>query len=277
MVKICVASVFASDNDVNQKWLDLQLRFLQKTTANYDHYAVVVEKSSEENEAVFRSKTNVIIPDRSSYRDRPKLPPYLGCHKHLRGLNKVQALFKENIGKYDGFLLLDSDAFPVQTGWLETLHTAMSGSNTGKDIAVAQRFEHMENRLHCSILYCLPHAVNNLHFHHAEIDGGCMLATRELDMVIGDYQVALRNKVFPLVNSNQHKVHPLMCLVYYHMFYHHGAASREAMYRSNIMYWNFVLRGYVKNVNIKIQQKQLTDRLFDDPERFIEYLSGWNA
>ncbi|MHA2084155.1 MAG: hypothetical protein ACXABD_10400 [Candidatus Thorarchaeota archaeon] len=274
MVKVCVASVFANDDKTNQDWLDLQLRFLRRTTPQFDHYAVIMENTSEEGEAVFRSKTEVIIPDRSPYPDNP-WPP-IGCHMHLRGLHTIHALFKEKLADYSGFLLLDSDAFPVMHNWADHLTRIMRDSVYGKDVAITLRTEHLENRLHGCAMYCLPQAIHNLNFHHKEEPGGCLLGMRELDTQIGDYQDKMRDRVFPLLNSNQHKVHPLFCMVYYNMFYHQGCGSRRASYRGTTNYWNHVLGGYVQRTDLWAQQQQFTRQLFEDPEGFVQYLRGWD-
>jgi len=274
MKSVCVASVFANDNDENQKWLDLQLYWVRKTTPNAEHYAVVMEQSSAEGEAAFREKTNVIIPDRSPY-PAAGWPPK-GCHAHVRGLRTLVDFFKSNIDKYSSFLILDSDAFPVMIGWHDVLKTMLACTYPGKDIAIPLRFEHLEQRLHACILFCLPAAVNNLDFKHRGMPGGDLLGLNEIDTTIGHYQDKYRNRVFPLLNSNQRKVHPLMCMVYYNMFYHHGAGSRSASYRGTANYWDAVLDGYVVNTPPNQQQQAFTEQLFADAPKFISYLRGWD-
>jgi hypothetical protein len=65
-------------------------------------------------------------------------------------------------------------------------------------------------------------------------------------------------------------------MVYYNMFYHHGAGSRPATMRGTNNYWDFVMDGYVANHGILHQQKQFTNQLFEDPDKFIGYLRGWD-
>jgi hypothetical protein len=282
MAAICVASVYASDNAENQKWLDLQLYWLRQTTPGAEHFAIIMENTSKEGEAAFRDKTNVIIPDRSPLprtkmlgpRSRPWPPP---CgHSHKRGVDTALELFKKGAANYDGFLLLDSDAFPIMPNWHALLTKVMKTSNKGKDIAIPLRFEHLEQRLHSCILFCLPLVLEHLDFQHEKMPQGDLLGLCELDLTIGKYQTELRNRVFPLLNSNQHKVHPLLSMVYYNMFYHHGAGSRPATMRGTSNYWDFVMDGYVANHGILHQQKQFTNQLFEDPDKFIGYLRGWD-
>lgn len=279
MAKICVASVYANDDAQNQKWLDLQLYWLSKTTPEAEHFAIIMENASKEGEVAFRNKTNVIIPDRSPLprtkmlgaKHRPWPPP---CgHSHLRGVNAALDLFKKGVADYDGFLLLDSDAFPVMPNWYPLLTHVMKAVSRGKDIAIPLRFEHLEQRLHSCILFCLPVALEHLEFQHEKMPQGDLIGLTELDLTIGKYQTELRDRVFPLLNSNQHKVHPLLSMVYYNMFYHHGAGSRPASMRGTNNYWDFVKVGR----NILHQQKQFTSQLFEDSPKFIRYLRGWDC
>ena len=274
MKPICVASVYANDNVENQKWLDLQLWWLGKTTPNAEHHAIIMEQVSAKGEASFREKTNVIIPDRSPYQVN-RWPPK-SCHAHLRGLHTIVDFFKKNIDDYDSLLILDSDAFPVMPNWAPRLKHMLQNTCHGKDIAIPLRFEHIENRLHACVLFCLPHAVDNLDFQHRKMPSGDMLGLNEHDTTIGAYQDKLRNRAFPMLNSNQHKVHPLMCMLYYNMFYHHGAGSRPVSYRGTANYWTHVLGGYVVNTDLVEQQRAFTEQLFEDSPKFIQYLRGWS-
>tara|TARA_R110000751_G_scaffold1985_12_gene7647 strand:+ start:2742 stop:3593 length:852 start_codon:yes stop_codon:yes gene_type:complete len=282
MAKVCVASVYANDNAENQEWLDMQLYWLQKTTPKAEHFAIIMESVSDAGEAAFRDKTNVIIPDRSPLPETRMLgkksrlwPPPCG-HSHKRGMNTALNLFKKDAAKYEGFLFLDSDAFPVMPNWAGHLTKIMKTSNRGKDIAIPLRFEHIEQRLHSCILFCLPHALEHISFQHEKMPQGDLLGLNELDLTIGKYQTELRDRVFTLLNSNQHKVHPLLSMVYYNMFYHHGAGSRPATMRATNNYWDRVMVGYVANQPLLKQQKQFTERLFADAPKFINYLRGWN-
>jgi hypothetical protein len=63
--------------------------------------------------------------------------------------------------------------------------------------------------------------------------GTDLVGNEERDVGIEHFE-SHRKEVFTLVRSNQFNVHPVMCGVYYDMFYHHGLGSLPRHYDSDL-------------------------------------------
>jgi hypothetical protein len=81
--KLIVGTVYASDNEIQQKWLDLQLRYLKATTDDFDHVAVV---SSGIANNFFEQRTKVIVPSDTTLH---------ASEAHVNGLNMILAYFRD--------------------------------------------------------------------------------------------------------------------------------------------------------------------------------------
>jgi hypothetical protein len=90
----------------------------------------------------------------------------------------------------------------------------------------------------------------------------------EGDVCVSAYQNERRRKVWPLMRSNQFNLHPVVCGIYYDMFYHHGCGSGrrdiKTMLRSGD-YWDVSAD----------EMSQYTRRLMDNPKEFVGKLAGW--
>ncbi len=96
-----------------------------------------------------------------------------------------------------------------------------------------------------------------------------LVGNLEFDVTVPYYQYAGREKVYTLVRSNCLNIHPLLCGVYFDMFYHHGCGSgREFLVRSQ-PYWAHA-------VEEDIDVNALTTQLMENPSDFICRLAGWN-
>ncbi len=236
-----MGTLFSNDSSEQKKWLDLQLDYFKKTTEDFDH-VVRLTKPSE----TFSQITNVVV---SKHQD------------HYSGLRKLLELFKKNQDYYDHFLFIDSDAFPVRKNWLDILTEKM----TNHEVATAIRFENLEQRLHASVLFCKKSAINQLDFPIIKKPIPDLLGRNDNDVIISPYEFA-RKLVFPLVRSNKTELHPLLCGVYYDMFYHHGCGSRSFYMRSE-EYWDHI------EINKNVQE--FTNKLMNNPVEFINTLI-WN-
>lgn len=251
--KIAVGSIFINDVGMQRRWLDLQLKFLKATTANFDHYALVFDKKS----TYFDDRTNVIPCGPEGKRVR-------NSQAHIAGLKHVLATFKGK-NQYDYFLFLDSDAFPIRINWIDLLTQRMANSF---EIAVPIRFENLEQRLHASILFCKPSALSHLSFASRNI-GSDLLQGSENDVTIGDYQDKRRRQAYILMRSNKFSVNPLLCGVYSDMFYHHCCGSGRNYNMRARTYWDHI-------APVNTDPQKFTDELMAKPEEFVSKLAGWN-
>lgn len=266
---VLIGTVFANDSQKQQDWLDLQLNFISRTTKSYDHVAVVTEGLSND---YFASKTNVLIPPDTSLRL---------SRAHHQGLQMLLKHFREHSSEYSSFLFIDSDAFPIKKGWWSELMLKLSTSQIfdksgmalcskgrEREIAIALRPENLESRLHASILLAKPTALQHLDFEFGNAPHRDLLSEQEPDIYLPAYESDRRAFALPLMRSNKVNVNPVACGIYYDMFYHHCCGSgREFLVRGQ-GYWDRVCNMY--------DITQFTDKLFANPEYFVENLAGWN-
>lgn len=268
MKKLLVGSVFATSDDTQQRWLDLQLRFLDATTYDYDHVAVVSDGPSD----AFSGRTKVMVPDDLTLE---------ASDAHVNGLSMLLNHFREKQDDYHNFLFLDGDAFPIRKSWLGSLLTRMepaqvfdlngiampSASGDRYEVAVVLRCENLESRLHASVLFAKKEALPHLSFEIGLV-GNDLLAKPEEDVHIPAYQFDRRKLALPLLRSNQYNVHPLACGVYYDMFYHHSCGSGR--------WFNLRAKSYYGRIVKPVESIQpLTSQLFSNPTAFVSRLAGW--
>lgn len=268
--RLLIGSVFANDSPQQQQWLDLQLKYLQATTPEFDHLAVVMTGTTN---SYFADHTNVLVPENTTET---------ASVAHLIGLQLLKQEFDKRVDSYDNFLFIDSDAFPIRMNWTNVLlrsmepqdqfvnGTAISLGTTGRnyEIAVALRSENLETRLHASILFAKKQALPHLGFTD-NVVGNDLLGNPEEDINLDVYQNQRRNFAMPLIRTNQYNVHPLACGIYYDMFYHHCCGSgRHFNVRSN---------SYFGRIIPSVQDlSHLTNQLMNSPNEFIHKLAGWN-
>lgn len=240
-----------NDTDVRQqRWLRLQLNYIKATTQNYKHVICLTGHGG----AFSKTHTEVIHVPARTKRTGPN-------RAHVVGLNGLAEYFRERTGEFDCYVILDSDAFPIRRHWASMLMRQLRKYN--KEIAIARRFECLENRAHSSILFALPEALPHLRFEVAPI-GYDLLSKGEGDCCLIEYEGDRKSAVFPLLRSNQYDVDPIFCGVYYDLFYHHGCGSRRKKSRG-LNYWSHVgYRGY-----------NHMEELFREPTAFISKLAGW--
>ena len=120
MKDVLIGSVFANDLGLQPKWLELQLKFINETTKNFDHVAFVAGGITSD---IFSQKTEVIVPSDTSLED---------SDAHLCGLKSLLNHFKERASDYSHFLFLDGDAFPIKKNWFHDLKAILDPvSQTG--------------------------------------------------------------------------------------------------------------------------------------------------
>ena len=236
--RILVGSTFIDGHESQLEWFNLQSKFLKATTRNFDQVIVVHDKSHIER-----------------FEDAEVLTGTTDG-THLDGLSQLSECFKSRRDRYDGFLFLDSDAFPIKRGWDRILPRKMAYYKT--DIAAAQRHENLDPTIvHASILFVPSEQIDNISF--------------ELDLSIGfricvpEYE-SQGNKVLPLVRSNFTNIDPILCGIHYGMFYHHACGSREYRCRGT-KYWKGIMPFHRDVVS-------LSKSLFEDPDEFLAKLVG---
>jgi len=150
-------------------------------------------------------------------------------------------------------LILDSDAFPVKN-WLDILLPKINQYH----VACPIRHENLDNFPHPCIVF-----FDRL----AQIDIKMKKHTNLCGKPVEDPTV-ITNQFFPLLKTNVFSPHPILCVIYYHLFYHHGAGSRGFLTRAT----------HFDRYYDHIHESQIEYRLFDDvlynTETFISSLLG---
>ena len=118
-MKVLIGSIFASHDQSQKDWLDLQLKFIKATTKSFEHVAVVwgepdnlASEFGQQNLVGFYGNTKVIKPD--------TVPENI-LEYHLFGLQALKQYFEDHENEADYFLFLDCDAFPIKKNWLPEL------------------------------------------------------------------------------------------------------------------------------------------------------------
>ena len=248
-MKLLVGSVFVNDSPIQQKWLDLQLKFLGDTVGAFDYTGIVWKKESD-----FFNKIRLLELE----------CPYRDSEAHAYGLTHLLHHFRERAADFDHFLLLDGDAFPIRMEWLSILTQCMGQC----EIAVPIRTENLELRLHPSVIFIKSKAaLDKLIFRNGPV-GMDLLGNLEHDHFLPSYQHENRHLSYPLLRSNGYNVHPLACGIYYDMFYHHCCGAGHGFLARKDGYWKTIGQYHEANM------WQFTRELMDEPQEFINRLRG---
>jgi hypothetical protein len=151
-------------------------------------------------------------------------------NEHLAGLQCLAGYALSNQDSYSGFLVLDSDAFPIAPKWIEVLNCRLAKFQ--KPCAAAVRTENLDAFPHPCVAY-------------SRQAGSLRFSLRDTVSLLGH---SVRDIVcdgegwLPLLKSNRTNVHPVLATVYSGLFYHHGCGSRNFRMRSTLAgYYDEVL------------------------------------
>ena len=280
--RLLVGSVYASSEQRQREWFELQSAYLAKTTNDYDHVVVV----NHPDTSAFDGQVKVI---ESQGTDPEKDHESL---LHLNALVQLHKYFLSVQDEYDCFLFLDNDAFPVRKDWEPLLSEKMlSGQLMGhrapvKEIAVVVRPEICEFRWHASVLYATKTGLRNLDFRFSTMDylagmGKDFLGNPEHDIHINYQSTKLRSLVLPLMRTNQYNLHPVAFGIYYDMFYHHTFGSEHGIQQYVEPFdslRNVGKYGYGDFYADKdYPYRDIYVELMSDPTSFIARLGGWST
>lgn len=248
--RIRVASVYGP-SPWNTEWLALQDAFMRRCSDGVDFEFDVYLNGTD----IDTRDTMARVIGRSTVN--------VG---HALALQRILDHYRTTERGADGYLLLDSDCFPIHPGWWQVLTGLMA--QHGKRYAAPVRFENLEPYPHPCALYVDAIALDDplLRFEGESIADN-LLGHPVRD--VGAGLLPLQGGLLPLVRTNVHNPHPIAAAVYNHLFYHHGAGSRRFGFRAINRY------GYYDHWRPEASQAEadsLTHLLFADPERFIRSL-----
>lgn len=250
--RIRIASVYGP-SPWNRQWLTLQDDFLRRCSEGVDiEFGVFLN-----NADLDISGTRATIIGQSAQN--------LG---HAIALQRIFEHFRTDWRGADGYLLLDSDCFPVHPHWTQAL-LALMGRHR-KSFAAPVRFENLESYPHPCALYINGPALDDTRL---RFDGSAgtdnLLGEPVRD--VGAGLLPIRNDLLPLVRSNVRNPHPIAAAVYNHLFYHHGAGSREFSFRAINRYGYY---AHWREETGAAEAEALLQALFANPEGFIRELTG---
>lgn len=250
MKKILIGSVY-TDHVRSPDWYKLQMKFIEKNTDDFDHCVFVNGTGN------YFEKSQVIgygyIANDISQQS----------YNHLFGLKMLLDYFRRNSEQYDNFAILDSDCFPIKQDWVELL------LRNGYDASINIRYENLDVFPHPSIVFFNKFLLDKIDFDVLDTTNLIGETYRELQVLINGNN----NKqwFFPILRTNRINYHPIMYGIYYDMFYHHGAGSRELKFRS-INGVNGNKFSYYYQDTLKIHEKNMFNYLVNNPEDFIKEL-----
>jgi len=246
MKKLLVGSVYGP-SERNSQWYKLQLDFLGKTTADFDHavYLSGADKSLFGQSIILDTVENRWLSTTVDNVTENFCP-------HIEGVQKIVGYFNTN--DYSHCLILDSDCFPITENWMSLLIEKMGKYRYAAPI----RYENLETWSHPSFLFIKEKGevsfiptkpVKNL-LNEDIIDCGCNIPLRD---------------TFPLIRSNKYNPHPIFGGIYWDICYHHCCGSRQPITRS-------ISKGYYAGEQHEEIEKHLFESLVRDPKRYLQKL-----
>ena len=244
---VLIMSIYAP-SEYNEHWYKLQKHFIKRNTLIPYDFKVIVNNVSTD---LFEEDEVIQVNDKN-----------IG---HPAGIDQILAYMRHQ-DSYGGYLILDSDSFPVRPGWHEVLDQQMLRLN--KNIAAPIRYENLDMFPHPCIVYMTKVGVENpkINFNYKEVKN---LMGDMIDEV-GGAMSELSDEVLPLLRTNRVNLHPVAAGIYHHLFYHHAAGSRGFEFRLMKMY--DYCGHWIDNESQLDYGEQLMDALVRDPDGFIDKL-----
>jgi hypothetical protein len=249
--RLLIASIFAPSH-WNRQWYALQSHYIRRTTADCDYDYELVLNGVKEREISDEPLTALVV-------NHEGLP-------HASALRQTVEQLRSR--KYDYYLMLDSDCFPIYPGWFSILAGQLNEFK--KTIAAPIRYENLDWFPHPSAFFLTKEALHDSRLNFDEEAQPNLLGKGVSD--VGSAMQSLMSDVLPLLRTNVVNRHPIGAGIYHHLFYHHASGSRRFHFRILERY------GYYDHWFDVEQERACSDALrgalFGDPERFIDSLRG---
>jgi hypothetical protein len=236
---LLVCSVYAG-GERDGFWLNLQRRQLQSTCESFDHAVFLGRRANCE---LFN---DCIVVGRSTL---PRLS--FPAEEHLQGMRALTDYCRAH--RYEGYLILDSDAFPVAPDWERILLSLLHRFH--KQCAAVVRTENLDTFAHPCVVYATDASVLRFEFR---------TSTTLMGETVKD--VTCTSDYLPLLRTNAAGPHPVLASIYLNLFYHHGCGSRGFRMRSTHT-------GYYDHILPRADTADdLFQRLQGDPQSFLARL-----
>ncbi|MGB5264134.1 MAG: hypothetical protein WBN28_11095 [Lutimonas sp.] len=245
--RLLIVSVYAP-SELNEHWYKLQKHFIKKNTLLPYDFKIITNNVKAD---IFNAED--IIKENNENIGHPA------------GIRQMLEFMRVN-EQYSGYLILDSDCFPVRPGWHVILDQQMQRFD--KTLAAPVRYENLDMFPHPCVVYMSKDGVKNpkINFDYKEVKN--LLG----DMIneVGGAMCEMSDEVLPLLRSNRVNLHPVAAGIYHHLFYHHAAGSRGFEFRLLKMYE--YCSHWIDDESQSDYGEQLFEALIGDPDGFIDKL-----
>ena len=247
--KLLIVSIF-SPSKHNRLWYDVQSNFVRRTTVGTFDYILYLNGITDE-----------VFPNGNiGWR-------MVNNKGHGHALNEIQRFFRsQSHQNYERFLILDSDCFPIFSGWNTILDRQMA--QFAKDIAAPVRTENLDLFPHPCAFYMSAAGVQNENVRFEMARKHNMLGQPINDVCA--HMTSWFDRLLPMMRTNIINLHPVAAAIYHHLFYHHGAGSRTFKFRVTYKY-----RFYEHYLDDdQTLDEELMREFSNDPEGFLCKLVG---
>jgi len=247
--RLLITSIFAP-SPWNRSWYTLQRKFIGATADADVRHTVYLNGVTPELVG-----DDVALAGQSATNEG-----------HSAALGAVIDMFRKSDRDY--FLILDSDCFPIRANWFNVLTQQMG--TLRKRFAAPVRVENLDLFPHPSAFFMTSDSVRdprlNFDLGHAAPN---LIGDPVTD--VGSGMAGLLPDLLPLLRTNVRNLHPVGAAIYHHLFYHHGAGSREFRFRVTHRY-DYYAHWWNTGRDADLGET-LTRELFAAPEQFLDALT----
>jgi hypothetical protein len=251
--KLFVASIYAP-SPWNHEWYRLQTKFLARNTQGVDlRFGIILNGVKQ---AELGADIDFIVKND-------------GNTGHSTAMSQLLEAFRQSDCTH--FLFLDSDCFPVHRDWFAVLTAQMRQFD--KHFAAPIRYENLDIFPHPCAFFCDRHGLldERINFDIGH-PGNNILGETVRD--VGNAMLPMLPEILPLLRTNIENRHPVAAAIYHHMFYHHGAGSRNFEFRLLNKY--DYCKHWWDTAGDEALASRIRDELFADSDAFLARLMGAN-
>ena len=216
-------SSFDQDDAVHYPWIELCLREVERRSRGSDYQVFVWDNSQIDSQRQAIARSGALLSPSDEELTRPGTPAAELSLVRLH-MGSLQGLLEMVGPEFDYIITLDTDAFPIRDGWIESLagnleHASLTGVWRDEMATVLEPF------VHPSCL-CIRRE-RLLKVEHPFSFGSVQDVAQRITFAIQ----AAGERIERLQRSNARNAHFLMAGIYGDLVYHHGAGSRRPVFR----------------------------------------------
>lgn len=256
------AAILVVNSDYNPKpgyWLEICLKNVTAHTHGHDHRIYIW------NNAVKDPQIPVIVHRYPHTQLIQAVPGEKLAHGHAVPLQRLYEIARKDNVKY--IVALDSDAFPIQDGWLHRLIGALTEETVLAGVWRDELKHAIQPYVNAS---CLCTSVDFIDRQKLRFDFVDLSPDKKIDTLSTFTRAAEAGgyKIYKLGRTNKNRLHYLMAGIYGDLIYHHAAGSRKT-----VTFWGEGRSEDIVRENGRLREG--LDRLiFNHPESFIRWLRG---